>query len=254
MTEGRFEAHITVRCADDPASVARLVRWSAARGWKFTHIVLARGRTPSQPMLTLRGRGPYEEQLRFCRRASEELHGAGFPPVRVKIEVAPWDPVVPRSDAEARLPDGSGGSGRSGRSDGSRIPNRSGSSDGSDGSGKRSGRYFEHHLKVLLDPCGPGAAATLDALTATAAAHDAHVSWNARRIRAGTGRQERFVTQRCYGVGLPTARARLAALTRAVGALPVEIAETEEEFVVHDSNSAIDDGWIVTAREREARR
>lgn len=233
MTDGGFEAHLTVRGADDPASAARLERWSAARGWKFTHIVLARGRTPSQPMLTLRGRGPYEEQLRVCRRASEALRGAGFRPVRVKIEVAPWEPVVPRSDAQARLLNGPGGAGDPGR---------------------QAGRYFEHHLKVLLDPLDPGAAATLDALTAAAVAHDAHVSWNARRTHGGTGRQERFVTQRCHGVGRPTARARLATLTRAVRELSVEIAETEEEFVVYDSNAAIDDGWIIAARDREARR
>jgi hypothetical protein len=224
MTVGEFEAHITVRCDDGAASAIRLERWSAARGWKFTHIVLARGRTPSQPMLTLRGSGPYEEQLRTCRSASQALRDAGFPPVRVKSEVAPWEPVVPRSDAQARLPGGS------------------------------AGRYFEHHLKVLPDPVAPGGADGLDALTATAVAHDAHVSWNARRIRGGTDRQERFVTQRCHGVGLPAAQARLAALTRAAEDLSIEIAEVEQEFVVYDSNTAIDEGWIVMMRDEAVRR
>ncbi|MBM9507593.1 hypothetical protein [Actinacidiphila acididurans] len=227
---GEFEAHITVRCPDGAAAAIRLARWSAERGWKFTHIVLARGRVPSQPMVTLRGRGSYEEQVRVCRRAAGALRAAGFPPVRVKIEVPPWDPVVPRSDAQALLPGGLGG-----RADGA-------------------GRYFEHHLKVLLTPGAPDAAVLLDALTATAVAHDAHVSWNARRIRAGTGREERFVTQRCHGVGLPTARARLAALKRSVVDLGVEIAEVEQEFVVHDSNLAVDEGWIVMTADEAARR
>jgi hypothetical protein len=230
MMDGQFEAHITVRCDDGAASATRLERWSAARGWKFTHIVLARGRTPSQPMLTLRGSGSYEEQLRTCHWASKTLSDAGFSPVRVKIEVPPWEPVVPRSDGEARLPDGFGG------------PSSCAS------------RYFEHHLKVLLDPVGRCAAVCLDALTATAVAHDAHVSWNARRIRGGTGRQERFVTQRCHGVGLPAAQARLAALTRAVEDLSIEITEVEQEFVVYDSNTAIDEGWIVMMRDEAVRR
>jgi hypothetical protein len=230
MTTGEFEAHITVRCDDGTAPATRLARWSAARGWKFTHIVLARGRTPSQPMLTLRGRGSYEEQLRTCRWASKALRDAGFSPVRVKIEVAAWEPVVPRSDAQARQLGGFGGP---------------------DGG---AGRYFEHHLKVLLDPVGPGAAECLDALTATAVAHDAHVSWNARRTLGGTGRHERFVTQRCHGVGLPVAQARLAALTRAMERLAIEITEVEQEFVLYDSNTAVDEGWIVMARDEAVRR
>lgn len=206
MTVGEFEAHITVRCDDGTASATRLERWSAARGWKFTHIVLARGRTPSQPMVTLRGTGSYEEQLRACRWASDALRAAGFTPVRVKIEVAPWEPVVPRSDAEALRP-------------GVGLPG--------------DGRYFEHHLKVLFDPGEPG---RLDALTAVAVAHHAHLSWNARRLRAAR-LQERFVTQRCQGVGLPAAQARLAALTRAVQGLSVEILSVEREFVVYDNDA-----------------
>lgn len=232
MKTGEFEAHITVRCDDDGAApAARLERWSAARGWKFTHIVLARGRTPSQPMLTLRGGGSYEEQLGACRRACAALRDAGFVPVRVKIEVAPWASVVPRSDEQARQPAGSAG--------------------GQEGAGER---YFEHHLKVRLDPAGPDAAARLRALTATAVAHGAHLSWNARRTLAGDDRrEERFVTQRCYGVGLPTARERLAALRRAVTRLRVEITEIEQEFVVHDSDTSVDDGWIGDGRVGDVR-
>ncbi|MEW2521797.1 hypothetical protein [Actinacidiphila alni] len=217
MTVGEFEAHITVRCDGGTASATRLARWSAARGWKFTHIVLARGRTPSQPMVTLRGAGSYEEQLRACRWASDALRAAGFVPVRVKIEVAPWEPVVPRSDTEAVY--------------GSRL----GAAPG--------GRYFEHHLKVLLDPADVGVTA---ALTAAAVAHGAHLSWNARRLLAA-GRQERFVTQRCHGVGLPAAERQLAALTRALEPLPVDILDVEREFVVYDSDVAVDAGWITAA-------
>lgn len=231
MRVGEFEAHVTVRCDGGDAQAGRLERWAVARGWKFTHIVLARGRVPSQPMLTLGGCGPYEEQVRICDAAADGLRAAGFAPVRMKIEVPPWDPVVPRSDEEARAWGARGGAGATGG-----TPQR----------------YFEHHVKVLLD-AGPGTASPgqrgpdarrLAALTAAAVAHDAHLSWNARRTAGPGGREQRFVTQRCHGVGLPTARARLAALRRAVADLGVDIAEVEQEFVVHDSDIAVDEGWI----------
>jgi hypothetical protein len=246
MRVGEFEAHVTVRCDGGDAQVGRLERWAAARGWKCAHIVLARGRVPSQPMVTLGGCGPYEEQVRICRAAADDLRAAGFVPVRVKIEVPPWDPAVPRSDEEARA-----------------WALRCGPGTAADGTAPR---YFEHHVKVLLDAGtglgpGPGAAARdgqrspgvspLATLIAVAVAHDAHVSWNARRVAGPAGREQRFVTQRCHGVGLPTARGRLAALRRALADLGVHIAEAEQEFVVYDSDTAVDEGWIVAARREE---
>ncbi|GAB2725478.1 hypothetical protein [Kitasatospora kifunensis] len=97
--------------------------------------------------------------------------------------------------------------------------------------------YFEHHLKVLL---APGERAVL---VRAVAGHTAHVSWNARRTDP-TGRRQQFVTQRCHGVGRHTAERRLAALTEtlvAAGHPPIAV---EREFVVYDSNLAVDDGWI----------
>ncbi|MGW5396666.1 hypothetical protein [Streptomyces sp. NPDC003952] len=54
-----YETHVTVRCAG-PAELARLASWSAGRELKVTHIVLARGRMLSQPMLTLPDRDGHE--------------------------------------------------------------------------------------------------------------------------------------------------------------------------------------------------
>jgi hypothetical protein len=82
--------------------------------------------------------------------------------VRVKIEAAPWNEGVPRSDEDAR-----------------------------------DDLYFEHHVKVqqlTSDLRG------LVTLIRAVIGHDAHVSVNARRTRAD-GFQERFVTQRCHGGG-----------------------------------------------------
>ncbi|WP_181798998.1 hypothetical protein [Kitasatospora acidiphila] len=52
-TVGDFETRIAVDCAANDLS--RLAGWARDRSLKFTHIVLARGRMVSQPMVTLRG-------------------------------------------------------------------------------------------------------------------------------------------------------------------------------------------------------
>ncbi|WP_405787145.1 hypothetical protein [Streptomyces sp. NBC_01367] len=77
-----YETHVTVRCAD-AAELARLDAWAGARELKVTHILLARGRMVSQPMLTLPDRTGHE-------RLVPRLRAAGFDPVRVKVETVPW--------------------------------------------------------------------------------------------------------------------------------------------------------------------
>ncbi|MBO1334589.1 hypothetical protein J3486_25480 [Streptomyces sp. VRA16 Mangrove soil] len=205
--DGELETHLTVEAADAGA-VERLATWAAARGHGFTHIVLARGAHRSQPMVTLRGRGRADAWLvgRVARTA-EDLARAGFPVVRTKTEAAPWATGVPATDAQAR-----------------QAPAH---------------LHFEHHVKVLLDQdCAPRA------LAARVEGHTAHVSWNARRVRAD-GRHERFVTQRCHGVGNATAGRRLDELVGALAAAPgVRILETEREYVLHDTRLGLDAGWI----------
>lgn len=215
-TVGEFETHLTLAATDAealpdtrpdtrPDAQPALARWAQAHGLKYTHIVLARGQHPSQPMLSWRAAGTFQEQLDRAERLTAALRTDGFTPVRVKCEAAPWAPGVPGSDSEAEL--------------------------------LGPAHYFEHHLKVLL---APGERA---ALVRAVAGHCAHVSWNARRTDP-TGRGQQFVTQRCHGVGRRTAEHRLAALTDtlvAAGHPPIAV---EREFVVHDSNLAADDGWI----------
>lgn len=108
----RYETHVTVRC-DSAAESGRLSRWAAAAGLKLTHIVLARGRMPSQPMLTLTGSPSYADESARADEVTARLRADGFEPVRVKIESTPWAPEVPREPC--------GGE-----------------------------RYFEHHVKLLL--------------------------------------------------------------------------------------------------------
>ncbi len=194
---------MTVRCAE--GDLPRLRSWAEDAGLKLTRIVLARGRMVSQPMLTLRGAESFDGQRRAAEALAERLGRVGFASSRVKIEASPWAPEVPQDDCEA--------------------------------AGLGPGRYFEHHLKLLLDTGDD-----LEELAALASRHGAHLSWNARRVRAA-GRHERFVTQRCHGVGARRAGLRLAALRDAVQ-VAHHVLSVEREFVLYDSNPSVDDGWI----------
>ncbi|MGW3939126.1 hypothetical protein [Streptomyces phaeochromogenes] len=210
---------MTVRC-DSAAESERLRCWAAGAGLKLTHIVLARGRMPSQPMVTLTGSPSYAAESARAREVAAHLRADGFVPVRVKIESSPWAPEVPRE------PCGTGGD----------------------------ERYFEHHVKLLLD-----ADTDLDALAARVVPHGAHLSWNARRVRdseiggtGGTGRRhERFVTQRCRGVDAEGAGRLLELLLAELCGF--EVADVEREFVLHDSDLSVDDGWIEEAWARVSR-
>lgn len=106
-----YETHITVNCADPAA----LSAWAAGAGLKLTVIELSGGRMPTQPMLTLGGSESYTAERARVEETVTALRAAGFAPVRVKVESAPWAPEVP---------------------------------DGPCGGAQ----YFEHHVKLLLRP------------------------------------------------------------------------------------------------------
>ncbi|MFJ2191932.1 hypothetical protein ACIOJE_29030 [Kitasatospora sp. NPDC087861] len=205
---GDFEVHLTVA----PGAAEALAAWADGHGLKFTHILLARGAVPSQPMLTLRAGGTLDEVAAATSRTVGRLARAGFTVLRAKIEATPWAEGVPVSDEDA-VPHGSG-------------------------------RYFEHHVKLLL----PGRASAADSarlagLTELVVRHGAHLSRNPRRVRED-GRCEWFVTQRCRLVGLSAAGLRLEALLRDLAADGHEVLSVEREFVVTDSDEALDAGWI----------
>ncbi|MGW9207171.1 hypothetical protein ACWGR4_09285 [Embleya sp. NPDC055664] len=182
-----------------------LVRWAAEAGVGVTHIVLARGRTVSQPMVTERATTTLPAARERAAELADVLARGGHRVTRTKIEVAPWHPGVPRTDARARE--------------------------------LGSGMYFEHHVKLVL---AEGAAES-GGLVAAVLRHGAHLSYNARRVRAD-GRAERFVTQRCHGVGDVAATRAAEDLVTALA--EYEIASMEREFVVYDDNGSLDDGWL----------
>ncbi|GAA1392388.1 hypothetical protein GCM10009639_23930 [Kitasatospora putterlickiae] len=213
---GDFEVHLTVR----PGAAEALAAWAADHGLKFTHILLARGTAPSQPMLTLRADGPLEEVAATTARTAERLAGAGFAVLRTKIEATPWAHGVPASDGDAAA--------------------------------HGPARYFEHHVKLLVP--GPAPAASLAALADLAdlaVRHGAHLSHNPRRVRED-GHREWFVTQRCRRVGLTTAGHRLDALLGDLTADGHQVVSVEREFVAVDSDETLDAGWL-TEHDRTAR-
>lgn len=209
---GDFEVRVTGSEweADGFASFAR------EHGVKFTHIVLARGTSPSQPMLSFGAHGTLDEVRALARRWREDLAAEGLRVLRTKVEAAPSASGVPTSDEQAR-PD----------------------------------LYFEHHVKLLLTRSD---AAVLHELGHAVQPHNAHLSANALR-GAGGDHEERFVTQRCHGVGRETARIRLEALLAAVrGVLGAgeRVLEVEEEYVVHDDALDLDRGWLEGSADRHA--
>lgn len=204
---GSLETHLTISLQQADEMPA-LRAFAAEHSLKCTHIVLDRGATPSQPMLTHQGEGTLQRALVTANELTRALSARGFSVLRTKIEAAPWNLGVPQQDGD--------------------VTETAAPAD----------RYFEHHVKLVLS-----AAADLDALLQTALIHHSHVSRNALRVRAD-GQQERFVTQRCHRVGRATSRARLAALLRALRAERWAIAEVDEEYVIYDSNLCLDAGWI----------
>lgn len=202
---GEFETHITV-CLNDSDRIERLQKWSINHGLKCLHIVLNRGVTASQPMLTRHGWGDITGELRTAYNICQSLNAEGFSVTRIKIEAAPWNQGVPQSNVE--------------------ILHHS------------SDRYFENHIKLLLEP-----SAKILTLAELAERHSAQLSRNVLRIRSDD-RHEQFVTQRCINVGRVEARQQLQALLDEIASLGYPFIEVEEEFVVYDSNLEIDAGWI----------
>ncbi|MFF5210149.1 hypothetical protein [Streptosporangium sp. NPDC000396] len=203
---GVFETHLTVLPSRLGGGDEAIRRWAERNEMKYTRILLERGSTPDQPMLTYRGRGVLTTQRSQARVWVKRLHGEGFGVARVKIEASPWNADVPQTAEEAAA-----------------LPPEC---------------YFEHHVKLVL--AGDAQVAAVRKLSGR---HAAHVSWNARRV-VDAGRHERFVTQRCRGVDRPEARRRLEALLGDLAQAGYAAVEVEEEFVVHDDNPGMDAGWI----------
>lgn len=202
---GEFETHLTL-ASMGIEEMAALREWGAGRDLKYVYILLDRGAQPSQPMVTWRTAGILSKVRREVSEICGNLETARFPVTRVKIEAAIGNEQVPQTDTEAFC--------------------------------FHPSRYFEHHVKLIMPPdadCG--------AIIEVAMRHAAHLSRNVLRQRPD-GLVERFVTQRCHSVGLSTATNRLENFLAVLASLRAPVVRIEEEFVVYDSNEALDAGWL----------
>ena len=201
--EGEFEVHLTVE-SGGAASMEAVSRHADTHGLKFVQIVLPRGAVRSQPMLGWRARGTLSEQRHAIAMAAERLRSDGIRLMRAKIEAAPSNADVPQSGPCAT-----------------------------------DERYFESHLKLLLD-----SHADIAGLTELAIAHGAHLSRNARRVRED-GREERFATLRRRSGGVDAITRDSAALADALSHSRLcQVVSSEIEYVVYDSAPAVDAGWL----------
>jgi hypothetical protein len=202
---GDFETHITVGL-NDLEDLNRLRQWSANHGLKCLHIVLERGTTRSQPMLTRHGSGTLMNQVEISNALCQALNAEGFSVTRIKIEAGLGNHDVPQSNLEAQT-----------------HPLE---------------QYFEHHLKILLD-CSQ----EVTPLVVVVEQHSAHLSRNVLHTRQDNY-EERFITQRCMAVGREEAQQQLQSLVDAIISSGYSIHEIQQEFVVYDNNFKLDQGWI----------
>jgi hypothetical protein len=199
-----YETHITVRC-ENSAEADRLGRWASANGLKLTHIVLARGRMPAQPMLTLAGSASYAAESARARDIGALLRADGFPPVRVKIESSPWAPEVPR---EPRVDE----------------------------------RYFEHHVKLRLPATADldALAARVVPYGAHLSWNARRVAPSGRWAERFVTQRCWGVDAAGAGLALDRLLEELGEHDTSGG----EVIGVEREFVLYDSDLSVDDGWI----------
>jgi hypothetical protein len=201
---GDFEVHLTVRAV---SALDAFRAWCEAGRCKCVRIVLARGVQVEQPMATWwRDDTVLPDVLAEATERARVLGSAGFAVVRVKIEAAPSNDDVPATDADALL--------------------------------QPSCNYFEHHVKLRRET-----ARGRELLLRICLDHGAHLSRNALREPA-EGFEERFVTLRSYRLGRSASEQRLHRLLAALEGAGERIIGVESEYTVHDSNLALDAGWL----------
>lgn len=202
--KGELETHITVSLAA-PQTIEQLQEWSRIHGLKCIQIVLDRGETVSQPMVSRRAFSTFSKELKKADELKDILSANGFPVIRIKIEIPPTNEGVPHSQNETK---------------------------------DNANSYFENHIKLLLDTVSDKSG-----LEKIAERHSAHLSRNALRKRKD-GFEERFVTQRCWSVGRIEAFDQFNVLLNELLNSNYTVLETENEYVIYDSNLEIDKGWI----------
>ena len=109
-----FESHLTFHLSN-PEDIQSLKEKGRELGLKCTHIVLDRGASVSQPMLTRHSSGTLDSEIRSAERIASQIP---WPVSRIKIEVHADSELAPSSSGDLVDVEGS--------------------------------NYFEHHIKLQL--------------------------------------------------------------------------------------------------------
>jgi hypothetical protein len=206
--DGTFEAHVTV-AAGSETELQRFRAFCEAVSVKCIVIELGRGVAPLQPMTASYHRGSLQQALGEVHAFARALVAAGFEVTRLKLEALGRNQAIPEDDPSARA---------------------------------QPANYFEFHVKVLL----PLAGADVEGLRTRCERHGAHLSRNARKVRAD-GASERFVTLRVPGLGRASAERCFAALLQDLAGTGLALSQRLREYTVYDSNLALDRGWLEDA-------
>ncbi len=130
--------------------------------------------------------------------------------IRLKLEAMAFNPGVPLTDASAAA-----------------LPGDT---------------YFEFHIKLGGRPVSAESDALLKQLARELTEElEIKVPFSCNNL--GDKRQ-RFLNARTYGLGLPSARARVSRIIDAVTTRGFEVRKVIEEFIVFDTNKALDSGWL----------
>lgn len=197
------EIHITVNDYER-ISADSLEGWE---DFKYTHIVLSKGNSPSQKMITKRVNDSLGSAYKICQNASKALARMGYSVVRKKIEVPPWSRLAPITKEDVNFNHG--------------------------------GCYFESHIKMII---GDNEQA-IENFTKIAEYCGAQLSRNAFK-ETKNGVCERFITQRSYNCDMAENQRNLSRLLYYLVNWNQDILEIEKEYVVYDSNLGLDYGWL----------
>ncbi|HEY3898600.1 MAG TPA: hypothetical protein VGM54_08310 [Chthoniobacter sp.] len=202
---GDFETHLTI-ASPEAVEAGHLQMIAAECGLKVTHILLDRGQRPSQPMLTRHSVGTLDDALAAARGLAALLASSGLKVCRTKLEIDAINPAAPSIEGETKA--------------------------------NPAEWYFEYHIKVLLPSLSD-----LEPLSKVAQRNASRLSRNAF-LRRPDGQEERFLTRRFYAAVRLDVFQALTAVTADLQENGFAVLDYEAEYVVFDSNVALDAGWL----------
>lgn len=202
--KGVFEAHISITPIDEEKAVI-FKSFCEQEGIKAIQIVLARGKTPIQPMSSSIHQGVFSEVKKEVENLVKKMVHLGFEVRRMKIEASPQNQDIPRTHQELAQ--------------------------------HNAQNYFEHHWKVLLKE------KPSENLLNLCEAFKAHFAQNAFKKRSDK-QVEHFITIRLYGKGLIETQKIASDFTDKLEEQKIEVLKSITEYCVYDDYVELDAEWL----------